>query len=80
MSPISNVFPALLALRVNTSEARLDGRGIGGLELPVLRDILELSAEEEDALEDGLPDVERLPEIGAERETCSDEDASLKDE
>ena len=46
----------------------------------MLRDILELSAEEEDALEDGLPDVERLPEIGAERETCSDEDASLKDE
>ena len=46
----------------------------------MLRDILELSAEEDDALEDGRPEAERLPEMGAEREGWRDEDKSFEDE
>ena len=65
---------------MNTSEPRLEGRGIGCFELVVLRDILELSAEEDDALEDGRPEAERLPEMGAEREGWRDEDKSFEDE
>ena len=61
-SPISKALPARLALRPKTSEARLEGRGIGAFDADVLRDTLELRAEDEDADEEGLPVTERRPD------------------
>ena len=75
LSPTSNDLPALLALLVKTSEARLDGRGIVFLDVVPLRDTLELRAEDEDALDGGRPETDLLPDnvalcvVGGERET-----------
>lgn len=63
LSPMSNDLPARLELRVNTSEARLEGRGAADLG-PVALRAAELKAEDEEAAEFGRPATEERPESG----------------
>ena len=63
---------------MKTSEARLDGRGPGALEPVVLRDKVELKAEDDEALEDGLPLTDLRPLDRVFRVLGGDREASLE--